>query len=103
VFMVLVVCGLMIAWNAPDMFGFLLAAGLTSLIGLQAFINLAVVTSLIPNKGLPLPFISKGGSSLMIMLACAGVILSVARQAGQQPATEAALLDHERPTAPQDT
>ncbi|HVY70732.1 MAG TPA: putative peptidoglycan glycosyltransferase FtsW [Verrucomicrobiae bacterium] len=102
VFMVLVVCGLVIGWNAPDIFGFLLASGLTCLIGLQAFINLAVVTSLVPNKGLPLPFISKGGSSLMIMLACAGVILSVARQAGRQTVTEPALMGEERPLAPQD-
>jgi cell division protein FtsW len=102
-FVVLVICGLVIAWNAVDQFGFLLAAGFTSLIGLQAFINLAVVTSLMPNKGLPLPFVSKGGSNLMILLACVGVILSVARQAGTQPATEAALMDQERSPVSQDT
>jgi len=57
----------------------LLATGLTSLIGLQALINIAVVTGAVPNKGLPLPFISYGGSNLMMMLASVGVLFSIAR------------------------
>ena len=48
---------------------------------MQAFINIGVVTSALPNKGLPLPFISYGGSNLLIMLASVGVLLSIARQA----------------------
>ena len=59
----------------------LLGSGITFLIGLQAFINIGVVTGVLPNKGLPLPFISYGGSNLLIMLASVGLLLSIARQA----------------------
>ena len=80
-FVVIVVCGFYIALNAGNTFGFLLAAGLTFLIGLQAAINIGVVTSALPNKGLPLPFISYGGSNLLAMLTCVGILFSVARHA----------------------
>jgi cell division protein FtsW len=80
-FVVIVSCGIYIAMNSIDTFGLLLGSGITFLIGLQAFINIGVVTSALPNKGLPLPFISYGGSSLVIMLASVGVLLSIARQA----------------------
>ena len=60
--------GLLIAMKAPDMFGSLVAVGITSLIGLQAIMNIAVVTSSIPNTGIPLPFFSYGGTSLVILL-----------------------------------
>lgn len=78
-FVVFVICGLYIANKARDTFGLLLASGLTLLIGLQAAINIGVVTSALPNKGLPLPFISYGGSNLLAMLTCVGLLLSVAR------------------------
>jgi len=78
-FVVLVICGLFIASRARDSFGMLLASGLTMLIGLQAAINIGVVTSALPNKGMPLPFISYGGSNLLAMLTCVGLLLSVAR------------------------
>ena len=77
-FMAIVVCGLYIAWNARDRFGMILGTGITFLIGLQAFINIGVVTSALPNKGLPLPFISYGGSSLVMMLGSVGILLSIA-------------------------
>jgi cell division protein FtsW len=80
-FMTLIWCGFRISARAPDPFGMLLAAGITFLIGLQAFVNIAVVTGVLPNKGLPLPFISYGGSSLILMLGCVGVLLSIARYA----------------------
>ena len=84
-FLVLVLCGIRIAWKARDTFGQLLAAGITFLIGIQACINIGVVTSALPNKGLPLPFISYGGSSLVVMLICVGLLLSVARQIADEP------------------
>ncbi len=70
----------------------LLGSGITFLIGLQAFINIGVVTSTLPNKGLPLPFISYGGSNLLMMLTSVGLLLSVARRAGRE---RAPLLDPE--------
>ena len=76
---VLVASGLYIATHARDRFGYLLGAGISFLVGFQAVINIAVVTSLLPNKGLPLPFVSYGGSSLLMMLAAMGVLLSISR------------------------
>src|SRR6267154_146674 len=78
-FIAIVVCGIYIALNSRDTFGLLLGSGITFLIGLQAFINIGVVTSALPNKGLPLPFISYGGSNLLVMLTSVGLLLSIAR------------------------
>ena len=80
-FVAIVACGVYISFKACDTFGLLLGSGLTLLIGLQAAINIGVVTSALPNKGLPLPFISYGGSNLLAMLACVGLLLSIARRA----------------------
>jgi cell division protein FtsW len=80
-FVIVVICGIYIALNARDTFGFLLAAGVTFLIGLQAAINIGVVTSVLPCKGLPLPFISYGGSNLLVMLTGVGLLFNVARHA----------------------
>lgn len=83
-FVLILVCGVYIAAHARDTFGMMLAAGITLLIGLQAFINIGVVTGTLPNKGLALPFISYGGSNLLAMLGCIGLLFSVARQ-GRAP------------------
>jgi cell division protein FtsW len=93
-FVVIVFCGLYISWNAADTFGLLLGTGIAFLIGLQAFINIGVVTSALPNKGLPLPFISYGGSNLLVLLTSVGVLLSIARQ-GRAPELGAAGLSDE--------
>lgn len=84
----LVVAFLIIAWRglraavlAPDRFGTLLGIGLTTMIAVQAFINLSVVTGLFPNKGMPLPFVSNGGSSLVINLIGMGILLNISQQA----------------------
>jgi cell division protein FtsW len=81
-FLLIAISGLFIALNARDQFGCLLAVGVTSLISFQALINIGVVTSLLPNKGLALPFISSGGSSLLAMLIGVGILISVARRGG---------------------
>jgi cell division protein FtsW len=80
-FLAILISGTYIAWHARDTFGMLLASGLTFLIALQAIINIGVVTSALPNKGLSLPFISYGGSNLVVMFTGIGLLISVARQA----------------------
>ena len=72
--------GIIIAMKAPDMFGTLLATGITTLIGSQAIINIAVVTSSMPVTGISLPFFSYGGSSLVILLCLVGILLNISRQ-----------------------
>lgn len=71
--------GILTAIKAPDMFGSLIAAGITSMVGLQAIINIAVVTSSMPNTGMPLPFFSYGGTSLLILMASVGILLNISR------------------------
>ena len=79
-FVTFLLCGIRISGRAPDVGGRLLAFGITALVSLQAAINVAVVTGRLPTKGLPLPFISFGGTSLMATLFMTGVLLNVARQ-----------------------
>lgn len=76
--------GLRTAMLAPDRFGAVLAAGLTAMIAVQALVNIAVVTASMPITGIPLPFVSYGGSSLVFALAGVGVLLSVSRQRVRQ-------------------
>lgn len=76
-FAVFLVQGMKAAGKAPDPFGALLAAGLTIMIGLQALINCMVALGLLPTKGLPLPFVSYGGSSLIASMAAAGIVLNI--------------------------
>ena len=71
--------GVLIAMKAPDMFGSLLAIGITALVGIQVIINVAVVTSSMPATGMQLPFFSYGGTALFILLCEVGVLLSISR------------------------
>jgi len=80
--------GLRAAVLAPDRFGSLLAIGLTTMVAVQAFFNLSVVTGLLPNKGLPLPLVSNGGSSLLINLVGMGILLNISQQASTVAATK---------------
>ena len=73
--------GMRASWRTQDPFGRYLAVGITSMVVLQAFINISVVLGLMPTKGIPLPFVSYGGSSLFVTLACVGVLLNVTKQA----------------------
>ena len=84
-FVVIIVCGTMIALHAKDRFGLLLATGIVSLLALQAAVNIGVTTSLLPNKGLSLPFISYGGSNLAAFLFGVGLLLNIYRQAILDP------------------
>ena len=79
-FALLIWRGFTIGMKAPDKFGSMLAIGLTAQIGIQVVMNLAVVTNTIPNTGISLPFFSYGGTSLVMLLAQMGVVLSVSRQ-----------------------
>ncbi len=78
------------ALRAPDAFGSLLAAGITTQIGLYAFVNMGVATGLLPTTGLPLPFLSFGGSALVVNLAAVGVLANISRQAEEGRASRAA-------------
>jgi len=84
-FVVIIVCGMMIALHAKDRFGLLLGCGVVSLLALQAAVNIGVTTSLLPNKGLPLPFISYGGSNLAASLFGIGLLLNIYRQGVLEP------------------
>jgi cell division protein FtsW len=90
-FLTITICGVYMAWNACDTFGMLIASGITFLIGLQAVVNIGVVTGSLPNKGLSLPFISYGGSNLVVMLMCVGLLASIARRAAEPKSSAARL------------
>ena len=79
-FVIFVYRGIKIAMNAKDEYGTLLAVGITSIIGLQAIINIAVVTGSMPVTGVPLPFISYGGTALVFNLMAMGILLNISRQ-----------------------
>ena len=71
--------GLRVALRAEDTFGAMVALGLTTMIAIQAFINMSVVLGLMPTKGIPLPLVSAGGSSLLINLLGMGVLLNISQ------------------------
>ena len=79
-FVLFLLRGFMIAFRAPDLFGTLLAAGLTMLIAMQAFINIAGVMGLIPLKGLALPFLSYGGTAFVMSMTSVGILLNISTQ-----------------------
>jgi cell division protein FtsW len=72
--------GLRTSMRAPDPFGFYMALGITTMVCVQAFINMSMVLGLLPTKGIPLPFLSYGGSSFIVMLAAVGILLNVSQQ-----------------------
>jgi cell division protein FtsW len=74
--------GMRAVFNAPDRFGSMLALGVTAMVIFQSLINFAVVLGMMPTKGIPLPFVSYGGSSLLVMLLATGVLLNISQQAG---------------------
>jgi len=89
-FGLLIYAGIRIAVRAPDTFGRLLAAGITGWFGLQAIVNLGAVTGLLPITGVPLPFVSFGGTALVSTMVAAGVLVNVARQGARAGVPEGA-------------
>jgi cell division protein FtsW len=90
---VLLVCFMIVAWRglraallAPDRFGTLVGIGLTMMMGLQACIHMSVVTGLAPTKGIPLPFVSSGGSSLVVNMLAMGILLNISQHASVKAA-----------------
>jgi cell division protein FtsW len=83
--------GLRTSMRAPDRFGAFLALGLTVMVAFQAFFNMSVVLALLPTKGIPLPFVSYGGSSLLINLIGMGILLNVSQQASSSHVVTTAL------------
>ncbi|MEA3470941.1 MAG: putative lipid II flippase FtsW [Thermodesulfobacteriota bacterium] len=76
-FSLLIIRGFMISFNTPELFGTLLSAGLTIIIALEAFINMAAVMGLVPTKGLALPFLSYGGTSMIMSMTAVGILLNI--------------------------
>jgi cell division protein FtsW len=105
---VIVVCFAVIAWRglrtalvAPDRFGALLALGLTSMVAVQAFFNMSVVLGMVPPKGIPLPFVSNGGSSLVVNLIGMGILLNISQHASTVAASAMVLSDPNTDALPQ--
>jgi cell division protein FtsW len=88
-FLVITWRGLRVALHSPDPFASFLAMGLTAMVAVQAFINISVVLALLPTKGIPLPFVSAGGSSLLINLIGMGILLNLSQHASPVPGDEA--------------
>jgi cell division protein FtsW len=87
---VVLLCFVVIAWRgfrasllAPDRFGALLALGLTAMVALQALVNMSVILGMLPTKGIPLPFVSNGGSSLVVNLVAMGILLNISQQSSK--------------------
>ncbi len=80
-----VVCGMWIALHTPDRFGQVLATGITVWVGAQAFVNIAAVVGVLPITGVPLPFLSVGGSALLTSMVATGILLNIARQTRVEP------------------
>jgi cell division protein FtsW len=84
-FAFLVIKGIKIALNAPELFGSYLAMGISCMLALQVIVNMGVVMALFPTKGLTLPFISYGGSSLVVNLTCMGILMNISRKSLEGP------------------
>ncbi len=101
VFLVLVIAGMCISSYAPNRFGKLLGFGLTLMLGLEALLNMGVTTALLPNKGLPLPFVSYGGSSLVAAMIAIGILINIHRQGVHLHRGELPIIRNNRRWTPQ--
>lgn len=98
VYLGIVVRGVRAAFRAPDDYGSYLAFGISTMFGAQALVNLSVALAILPTKGLTLPFLSFGGSSLLVNAAAAGILLNISRQGAERPVPESEVLT---PPAPE--
>ncbi len=98
-FLLLVSRGVRAALRAPDDYGSYIAFGISAMIGVQALVNMSVAMAILPTKGLTLPFISYGGSSLLVNAAAAGVLLNISRERVQVEAPQTVPLSVDRPEA----
>ena len=87
-FIVFVWLGILVVVRCRDHFGRLLAGGIVLTIGIQAALNIGVVTVVLPTKGIPLPFVSAGGTSMLLSAAAVGVLLNIAKQSAKTPVGE---------------
>jgi cell division protein FtsW len=87
-FIVFVWLGILVVVRCRDRFGQLLAAGIVLAVGIQAALNIGVVTVVLPTKGIPLPFVSAGGTSMLLSAVAVGVLLNIAKQSAKAPAGE---------------
>jgi cell division protein FtsW len=87
-YIIIIVCGTLISMQARDRFGMLLGFGIVAMIALQAAVNIGVTTSLLPNKGIALPFISYGGSSLLFSMLFTGILINIYRQGVGEKTTD---------------
>jgi cell division protein FtsW len=101
VFVLLAFAGMCIATYAPNRFGKLLGFGLTFLLSLEALLNMGVTTALLPNKGLPLPFVSYGGSSLLAAMVAVGILINIHRQGVHLTREQLPLIRRNRRWTPQ--
>lgn len=88
-YVLMIICGIAISLNARERFGMLLGIGLTVILALQAAMNIGVTTAVLPNKGIPLPFISYGGSNLLFCLLAIGILLNIYRNGGPEKVVKA--------------
>jgi cell division protein FtsW len=84
-FVIFVWLGIQVVMRCSDRFGQLLAAGIVFAIGMQAALNIGVVTVVLPTKGIPLPFVSAGGTSMLLSAAAVGILMNIAKQTGNEP------------------
>jgi cell division protein FtsW len=98
VYLALTARGVRAAFRAPDDFGAYLAFGISTMFGVQALVNLSVALAILPTKGLTLPFLSFGGSSLLVNAVAAGILLNISRQGAPRPVAESEV---ETPPAPE--
>ncbi len=91
-YLVICLCGALVAMNARDRFGMLMGFGCVMMITLQATVNIGVTTSLLPNKGMPLPFISFGGSNLAVCFFMIGILVNIHRHGNPLVSTDSPAL-----------